>query len=479
MQRNRRAKIVATLGPASNTYATIRQLYEAGADVFRLNFSHGTHQDHQQTFTTIRQVEADVGGFITILGDLQGPKLRIGTFVDNEVTLKAGETFTLDRNPEPGTVVRVNLPHGEIYQVLTPGESLLLDDGKLRLQVIEINSDTITTKVLVGGVLSNRKGVNIPGVTLPISCLTEKDLIDLEFALGLGVDWVALSFVQRPEDIQQARLIVKDRAKLMAKIEKPMAMHHLANIVKLVDAVMVARGDLGVEMLPEEVPSAQKQIIRQCRSAGKPVVVATQMLDSMVHSPSPTRAEASDVATAIYDGVDAVMLSAETASGKYPVEAVTMMSRIIEKVESDSFYNSMIQVHKPDPRETVNDAMTAAARQVAQTVSVKAIVTYTESGGTALRETYERPQTNIIGITPNQASARRMGLYWGVMPLLAPAIHTFAEMVTTACCLLVEHGLAKEADRLIILAGVPFGESSGTNIMRIVEVSSTHLKLKR
>lgn len=473
MLRSRKAKIVATLGPTSNTYEIIKKLHFAGADVFRLNFSHGSREEHRQTYEIIRDIEAEVNSPITVLADLQGPKIRIGNFSDKSVMLVEGQEFVLDDNPSPGNENRVFLPHPDLFQAVIPGTDLLLDDGKVRLYVTGVTANKITTRVTVGASLSNRKGLNIPGITLPISALTSKDKEDLSFALDLGVDWVALSFVQRPEDIIEAQKIIKGRAKLIAKIEKPKALESFVEILNLTDAVMVARGDLGVEMAPEEVPSAQKKIIRQCREHGKPVIVATQMLDSMVHTPSPTRAEASDVATAIYDAVDAVMLSAESANGDYPVEAVSMMHRIIKQVEADPFYHSLAQLYRPTPRESINDAITAAARKVAQTIKIKAIVTFTETGTTTLLETRERPKSLIVGLTPNQNVARMMGLFWGTFPVLAKQITCFQEMMSTACEVVLSQTVASAGDQIIILAGVPFGKSSGSNIMRVITLETT------
>lgn len=474
MLRSRKAKIVATLGPASNTYEIIKKLHVEGADVFRLNFSHGTHDEHRRVYNLIRDIEKEFQSPVTVLADLQGPKIRIGEFADKLITLTEGEPFILDTNPTPGTKQRVYLPHPELFKAIVPNTDLLLDDGKIRLHVEEATQTEIKTRVAVGGPLSNRKGLNIPGIILPISALTSKDRSDLDFALDLGVDWVALSFVQRPEDILEAKSLIKGRTKLVAKIEKPKALEHLVDIVTLADAVMVARGDLGVEMLPEDVPSVQKRIIRQCRELGKPVIVATQMLDSMVHTPSPTRAEASDVATAIYDAVDAVMLSAESASGAYPIEAVSMMHRIIKQVEEDPFYPSMAQLYRPSIRESVSDAITAAARKVAQTIKVKAIVTFTESGSTTLMETRERPKSLIVGLTSNQNVARMMGLFWGTHPVLAREITSFQEMVSRACDSVLKEKVANIGDRIIILAGVPFTKKSGSNIMRVIELEASN-----
>lgn len=474
MLRSRKAKIVATLGPSSQSYDQILDLHQAGADVFRLNFSHGTHEQHRATYEIIRKIEDAVQSPIAVLADLQGPKLRIGQFKENAVILENGAIFVLDTYNDPGDETRVFLPHPELFAAAHPGIELLLDDGKIRLTVESTSAHQIITKVTVGGKLSNRKGVNIPGVTIPISAITPKDKQDLEFALGLGVDWIAISFVQRPEDVIEAKELINHQAKLISKIEKPKAMEHLIEIIGLSDGVMVARGDLGVEMAPEEVPTAQKTIIRECRESGKPVIVATQMLESMINSPAPTRAEASDVATAIYDGVDAVMLSAESASGQFPQESVSMMSRIIHQVESDTFYHDLVQIYRPSIRPTISDAMTAAARQVAQTVPVKAIVTFTESGGSTLRETRERPKSPIIALTPNIKIARMMGLFWGTLPITCDPISSLAEMVKTASERLVTNKVATKGDRVIILAGVPFGQRSGTNIMRIVDIDSDY-----
>ncbi|RZI45196.1 pyruvate kinase [Candidatus Finniella inopinata] len=470
MRRLRNAKIVATLGPASCHEDVIKTLFEKGADVFRLNFSHGTHEDHQKNFETLRRLEQHFNRPITILMDLQGPKLRVGTFAEGKVVLKPNQVFTFDLNAEPGTQDRVCLPHTEIFKAIEAGTDLLLDDGKLRLKVIRYSHDSIETIVTTGGELSNRKGVNVPAVLLPLSALTDKDRHDLDFGLALGVDWVALSFVQKPADILEAQNLIQGRAKVIAKLEKPMAIQYLDEIVRLSDAVMVARGDLGVEMLPEEVPSIQKRIIHSCRQAGKPVVVATQMLDSMVHTPSPTRAEASDVATAIYDGVDAVMLSAETASGAYPVEAVAMMDRIIIQTERDPVYRQMVDHSRPQPQPTVADSITASARQIAHIISVPVIVTFSDTGSTTLRAARERPESPILALTPNLQTARFLGLVWGVHAVLVPPINSFAEMVENACHLAFKENFAKKGEQILITAGVPFGKAGGTNILRIAKI---------
>jgi pyruvate kinase len=472
MRRFRKAKIVATLGPASKTQDVIESLFLAGADVFRLNFSHGSHADHEQSVRMIRYAEEKYKRPITILIDLQGPKLRVGTFLDGKISLRAGDTFNLDLKSEPGDHKRVCLPHPEIFAALTPQTDLLLDDGRLRLRVESCTTEGAKTTVITGGELSNRKGVNVPGVMLPISALTEKDRADLAFALTLNIDWVALSFVQKPQDIEEAQALIQNKSKLMAKLEKPMAIQHLEKIVTLADGVMVARGDLGVEMPPEDVPSIQKQIIRCCRQQGKPVVVATQMLDSMVHSPSPTRAEASDVATAIYDGVDAVMLSAESAAGQYPVEAVEMMNRIITRTEQDPVYKQMLDDSRPESVDTVAYAITAAARHVANSIKANAIVTFSESGSTTLRAARERPEAPIVALTPNIVTARFLGVVWGAHAQLTEDVFSFSQMVETACTAVRHSEFVQTGDNIIVTAGIPFGLSGGTNILRVAKIEA-------
>jgi pyruvate kinase len=463
-------KIVATLGPATSDVDMIRQLYEAGADVFRLNFSHGTHEDHRARHAALREVERRLDHPIGILMDLQGPKLRVGTFAGGRATLAKGQRFRLDLDAGPGSETRANLPHPEIFAALEEGAELLVDDGKLRLSVRAHGPDFAECEVLTGGVISDRKGVNVPGVVLPISPLTDKDRRDLAFGLELGVDWVALSFVQRPDDVAEARRLVQGRAGVLAKLEKPSAIERLEEIIELSDAVMVARGDLGVEMPPETVPGTQKRIVRLSRRAGKPVIVATQMLETMIGSPTPTRAEASDVATAVYDGADAVMLSAETASGKYPVEAVTIMEKIIESVEHDPLYRPIMDAVQAEPEHTAADAITAAARQVAHTVGARAIVTYTTSGSTTLRASRERPDVPILCLTERRDTARRLMLAWGVHPVVTEDVRSFEEMVDKACRIARDVGLAKGGERVVITAGVPFGTPGATNVLRLAWV---------
>ena len=472
MRRTRKAKIVATLGPASSDRETILELFKAGVDVFRFNFSHGTQDDHRARHEIVRDIERAVGRPIAILADLQGPKLRIGTFSEGNVLLPTGTKFTLDRNPEGGDNKRVCLPHPELFEVITAGQSLSLDDGKLRLKVLDSNKDGIHTEVVTGGVLSNRKGVNVPDVILPIPVLTEKDRADLDFALSLGVDWVALSFVQRPEDLIEARKIINGRAALMTKLEKPAALERLDEIVQSSDAVMVARGDLGVEIPPERVPGVQKRILRACRHYGKPSIIATQMLESMISAPTPTRAEASDVATAVYEGADAVMLSAESASGAYPLQAVSIMNRIVNEVEQDPIYPSMISAQSDATFSSPGDAICSALKKVAQTINADACVTYTASGHTSLRAARERPIAPILSITPNMDTARRQALTWGVhSTLIENDVADVDEMVDAACAAAKREGFAEPGSLLAIAAGMPFGQPGTTNLLRIVEVS--------
>ena len=468
MRRQRKAKIVATLGPASTTRKQIEALFKAGADIFRHNLSHGTHEDHKARYEIIREIEEDLERPISVLVDLQGPKLRVGTFKDGGVDLKAGQSFRFDLDSKkPGDEKRAPLPHPEILEAVEPGSNLLLDDGRIRVVVTKEGKDCIDCEVLTGGRLTDRKGVNIPDAVLNVSPLTKKDREDLRFGLDLGADWIALSFVQRPEDIAEARRLIAGRSRILAKLEKPAAIEHLEEIIELSDAVMVARGDLGVELPAEVVPGLQKRIVVASRRAGKPVVVATQMLESMVSSPTPTRAEASDVATAIYDGADAVMLSAESASGKYPLEAVSIMNRIIEQTERDPSYRRIIDAQHSDPEATGADAISAAAAQVARTLTASAIVTYTTSGSTALRVARERPDVPILCLTQDLATARRLALLWGAHCVHTADIRTFSEMVDKATRVALKQEFAKKGERLVITAGVPFGRPGSTNTLRV------------
>jgi pyruvate kinase len=471
MHRNRKAKIVATIGPASNTKEIIEALFHAGVDVFRMNFSHGTHEDHKRRLEIIRAVETEVGRPIGVLLDLQGPKLRIGTFAHGPVMLENGAQFRLDLAHEaPGDQHRVALPHPEIFAALTQDASLLLDDGKIHLKVERCGPDFADTRVINGGMLSERKGVNVPGVVLPMSAMTEKDRRDLDYGLALGIDWIALSFVQRPEDIEEAKELVKGRAAIMAKLEKPAAINQLEQIVQASDAVMVARGDLGVEMPAEQVPAIQKRIVRMCRRLGKPVVVATQMLESMINAPVPTRAEASDVATAIYDGVDAVMLSAESASGKFPLEAVRMMNGIIDQTEADPFFVETMEGSHSPARAEIADAIGSAMRNVVDLLGAAATVAYTSSGYSALRMARERPKARIIGMTPKLSTARKLALVWGVHPVLTHDVATVSEMTVFACQTAAREQLARKGQTIVIAAGMPFGTPGTTNLLRIAQI---------
>ena len=469
MYRNRRAKIVATIGPSSNDEATLRALFDAGADVFRFNFSHGSHEEHRQRYDLVRAIERERGRPIAVLADLQGPKLRIGRLT-GPIVLAADETLRFDLNPEPGTRERIPLPHPEIFAALAPGVHLLIDDGKLRLEVEQADATSAIARALVNGVLSERKGVSVVGATLPVSAMTPKDREDLAFALQLGADWIALSFVQRASDLAEVRELAGRPIALMAKLEKPSSIDELDAIVAGADAVMVARGDLGVEMAPEKVPVVQRRILRAARTAGKPVVVATQMLESMIHAPTPTRAEASDVASAVYEGADAVMLSAETAAGSYPVEAVAMMSRIIGEVERDPHYRALIDATHPPVEANVSDVICDALRVCASTLPMAALVAYTTSGTTGLRTARLRPAAPIVSLTPQLSVARRLALVWGTHPVLGRNLSNINEIVEDACTVSVREGLAKTGDTIAIAGGMPFGIAGSTNLLRIAHI---------
>ncbi len=467
MYRDRFTKIVATLGPASSTRERLRALFEAGADVFRLNFSHGTQDDHRQRVELLRAMEKEYRRPIAILMDLQGPKLRVGALAKGPLELKKGQKLRFDMDEAPGTAKRIPLPHPEIFKAAKPDGILLIDDGKVRLRITAHDEATIDAEVEVAGQISDRKGVNLPNLPIPLSPMTSKDHRDLTYGLSLGVDWVALSFVQHANDIAELKKLVAGRAAVMAKLEKPLAIDHLDEIIEQSDGIMVARGDLGVEMPPEAVPPLQKRILAACRMAGRPAIVATQMLDSMVHSPTPTRAEASDVATAVYDGTDAVMLSAESASGEYPIEAVAIMDRILKSVEGDPLYRKLMDASRREPEATTADAISAAARQCAHTLSAAAIVTYTTTGSTTLRAARERPDVRILCLTPVLDTARRMTLTWGVHPIQTEDAHSFGDMVARAVRVARQQKIAKPGERLVITAGVPFGTPGATNILRI------------
>jgi len=473
--RARRVKVLATLGPASNTEATILALLTAGADAFRVNMSHGTQPEKAALIAAIRAVEKSAGKPLAILADLQGPKLRVGRFAGGGVMLENGAAFRLDSDPAPGDATRACLPHPELFAALTTGARLLVDDGKLVLRVKAVGATTIDCTVEVGGRISDNKGVNVPDVVVPLPALTVKDRQDLAFALEQGVDWVALSFVQRPEDVAEARALIGGKAALLAKIEKPAALERLEEILELADAVMVARGDLGVELPPQQVPPAQKRIVAMARALGKPVVVATQMLESMIVSPSPTRAEVSDVATAIYDGADAVMLSAESAAGKFPVEAVAMMDAIAREVEADPGYFARVHFSDGGGGATTADARTAAAASISRTIKARAIVCFTVSGSTARRAARERAALPVLCLTPRTATARRMGLVWGVHAVVTRDVTGFEEMVEKAKRMALRTRIAGAGDPLVLIAGVPFSTPGTTNVVHVVRLTGQEL----
>tara|TARA_B100001564_G_scaffold194239_1_gene163242 strand:- start:1571 stop:2986 length:1416 start_codon:yes stop_codon:yes gene_type:complete len=471
MLRKRNTKIIATLGPSSSSPLKIHSLFQAGADIFRLNFSHGTHEDHRKRVFHIRQYEKRLGRPIAILGDLQGPKIRIGVFRKSYIILKNNQRFVLDLNPKEGDQNRVFLPHKEIFKSVKKNNKILIDDGKIVLNIDKVLSDQIITEVLVGGKISNKKGVNIPETFIKMSSLTEKDIRDLKFCLDLSLDYIALSFVQKAKDINDLKKYVGNQTGIMAKFEKPMAIKNMDEILQHCDAAMVARGDLGVEMPPEEVPIIQKKIVQSCRDFGIPVVVATQMLDSMIESPSPTRAEASDVATAVFDAADCLMLSAETASGKFPVESVEIMDRIIRGVENDNSYRQILESKQIKLEETTSDAISSAASQVVKTVLAKAIFTYTRSGATAKRAARERPTVPIIGLSPERITARQLALIWGVHTIHALEPKSFSGMIDNACELAKKEGIVKKGDYVVITAGAPIGVSGSTNNLRIAKIN--------
>jgi len=467
MRRERLVKIVATVGPASSTREMLRALFDAGVDTFRLNMSHGKHEEIAERYRIIREIEHEVERPIGVLGDLQGPKLRVGRFAAGPITLETGQKFRFDLDEAEGDATRVHLPHPEIFAALEPGARLLVNDGKIGLKVLTCDKSHADCEVIAGGEISNNKGVNVPDVVLPLAALTEKDRRDLDFVLDLGVDWVALSFVQRPEDVIEAREIIGAKAAVMVKVEKPAAVKRFPEILELVDGIMVARGDLGVEMPISELPPIQKRMIRDCRRAGKPVVVATQMLESMISSPMPTRAEVSDVANAIYEGADAVMLSAESAAGQYPVEAVSMMDSIARNVEGEELFRMAMDVDIRIERRTVADAITAAAREVAEATKVKAICCFTHSGTTALLAARERPSVPILALTPVEETARRLALAWGLHCVVGPPVDRFKFAVVNAIRAAKRAGFADTTDNIIVTAGVPFNTAGTTNILRV------------
>jgi pyruvate kinase len=476
MIRNRRTRIVATLGPASSSPEMIQSLARAGVDVFRLNFSHGTHDAHAEVFARVREAERLVDRPLGILADLQGPKLRLGPFAEGAVTVQPGQAFRLDMDPAPGDAARVSMPHPEIFAAMTPGADLLVDDGKVRLKILSCAADHCIAEVVSGTKLSDRKGVTLKGAVLAMPAMTDKDRKDLAFALRLGVDWVALSFVQRPEDVAELRRLVEGRAAIMAKIEKRSALEQLEPILDLCDGLMVARGDLGVEMEPEDVPVAQKVILRAARRRGAPVIVATQMLESMTSSPTPTRAEASDVANAVYEGADAIMLSAESASGAYPLEAVSIMNRIIERVERDPFWPELIQADHGAIEDVDADILVAAARRAAETKTVSCLVAFTTTGGTALRMARERPLQPVLALTPDPAVAHRLTLTWGLEARVAVEPNSLEGVTQEAVDTATRLGLAAPGARILIVGGTPFGTRGSANLLRMAHAP---LKVRR
>lgn len=472
MKRERKVKIIATLGPASSSPEMLGALFDAGVDTFRINMSHSSHELLNELVEKIRAVETARNRPIGILADLQGPKLRLAEFSAEKINLKVGTEFVLDSNNIPGDESRVYLPHPEIFAAVEPGHALLLDDGKVRLRCLSNDGKRIVTKVEVGVGLRSRKGVSLPDSELPMGALSEKDIQDLNAALAAKVDWVALSFVQRPEDIAEARKIARGRVGIMTKVEKPQAVRRLSEIIALSDAIMVARGDLGVEMPLEAVPGIQKRMVRAARRAGKPVVIATQMLESMISSPAPTRAEVSDVATAVFEGADAVMLSAESAVGEFAVEAVQTMDRVGRQVEHDPNYDNIVHAQRAEPEATGADAISAAARQIAETLDLAAICCFTSSGSTGLRASRERPKTPIIALSPIPETARRLALVWGLHCVISEDAHDLDDMVEKACTIALTEGFARIGQRIIISAGVPLGTPGATNMLRVAFVGT-------
>ncbi len=474
--RDRKVKILATTGPSTADPDMLRRLFLAGVDAFRVNMSHGEHEDHAKTFANIRALEQEFGRPIAVLADLQGPKLRVGKFADGRATIPHGAEFTFDRSGEPGDEHRVELPHPEIFEVIEEGQRLLVNDGKMRFRVKSVRSEAIVCKTEVGGVISDRKGVNVPDAEIPIPALTEKDRRDLTFALEQGADWIGLSFVQRPEDLMEARGLMAGKGALCAKIEKPSAIRRLAEIIEQSDGIMVARGDLGVELEPQEVPPLQKKIVNMTRLTGKPVIVATQMLESMIESPAPTRAEVSDVANAVYDGADVVMLSAETAAGDWPEEAVMMMDAIARQVEHDEGYKQRVRMLDTPPDATTADAMAHACMTIADTVNINAIAVFTNSGSSARRVSRERPAVPVMVLTPSMEVARRVALLWGAHPVATRDIGSFEEMIAKGKRMALRHGFGGSGSRMAVMAGVPFGQSGATNLVHVVNVQGDELE---
>ena len=470
MRRTRKTKIVATLGPASFSPEQLKSLFEAGADVFRINMSHTSHERLAELHGRVRALEREDGRPIGILADLQGPKLRLGQLAGGPRELRTGTRVGLILDARSDDSEAIPIPHPEVFAALRQGDGLLIDDGKIRLKIESIGPKAADAVVVMGGTVRDRKGVNLPDTVLPIPALTAKDRSDLDAALNLGVDWVALSFVQRPDDVAELKKLVSGKAAVLSKIEKPKALEWLSEILDLTDALMVARGDLGVELPLETVPIRQKEIVSAARRLGKPVVVATQMLESMIEAAVPTRAEVSDVATAIFDGADAVMLSAETAAGKHPVEAVAMMDRIACAVETGPLFQSFMDAQRCAPEETTPDAIMAAVHQVTHTMHARAIVCWTKSGSTGLRAARERPEAPIIALTPSLDTARRLSLAWGLHCVLTEDAHDLDDVVERAAHFAQVEGFAKPGERIVVTAGVPLGTPGATNLLRVAFV---------
>src|SRR5580693_2501133 len=467
MRRRRKTKILATLGPSTATPAMIKALFDAGVDVFRINMSHTSHAALKELHGIVRDLETQSGRPIGILVDLQGPKIRLGTIPGGKRMLKQGDRVRIVRRVSTDSADEIPVPHPEVFAALKQKHFLLIDDGRVRLRLLSTKDEMADAIVEVGGEIKDRKGVNLPDTLLPVAAMTPKDRTDLDAALQLGVDWIALSFVQRPEDVAELKKVVAGRAGVLAKIEKPKALERLDEILEISDALMVARGDLGVELPLEAVPGKQKQITRLARRAGKPVVVATQMLESMIGSPVPTRAEVSDVATAVFEGADAIMLSAETAAGAYPVEAVATMDRIAWAVEEDPLYLSIIDSQRSAPEETTPDAIAAAVHEVTRTIHARAIVCWTKSGSTGLRAARERSEAPVLALTPSIETARRLSLAWGLHCVHTEDAHDLDDVVERAARIAFQEGFAKEGERIVVTAGVPLGTPGATNLLRV------------
>lgn len=474
---NKRTKIVATIGPASNNRQTLSEMIKAGLNVARINFSHGSHEEHAKTITLIREVSAELGIPVAILGDLQGPKIRLGLLDPEPIRLKPGEQLVLTSRPDPDQKKRhLPLPHPEFIRDIRVGNRLLLDDGEIELVVRAETNEDLTCEVLIAGDLKSRKGVSAPDARLTsLSALTTKDREDAVFAIEQNLDFLAMSFVRSSDDMRELRWLVRHHSGdvwLIAKIEKFEALECFDEILEHSDGIMVARGDLGVEIPAAEVPIYQKDIIRRCNQVGKPVITATQMLDSMQRTPRPTRAEASDVANAIFDGTDAVMLSGETASGKYPVESVRTMAEIAEIAEAHLRENAPDHSWRSDNSgdELVADAICHSTSEIAEAIQARLIVTSTWTGYTARRVARERPMTPILCVTPNSKTYNRMMLVWGVVPVMVDQFHTIDEMIQVVIQAAWENTRIETGDTLIIIAGVPFGGGGQTNFLKIHQV---------